>query len=251
MWGSMFNYDDPLNQPLADEYGIVMGTSHTEPLACATKEWGNFGNGSWDWKTNEENVRPFFEECAERAKPYETLYTMGMRGYDDTALSPNTEIDLLEEIVSAQRDILADVNDGKLVPQGWTLYEEVMDYYTQGMKVADDIITIWADDNWGNIRRLPMANETDRSGGSGIYYHFDLVGAPRAHKWVRIFKHSHGVPQEPTTDGIQINTIQLERTLEQMVQAYDRHARELWVVNVGDIKPLVCSPHRFSIPPID
>lgn len=225
MWGSMFNYDDPRNQPLADEYGIVMGTSHTEPMACATKEWGNFGNGSWDWRNNEENVAPFLRDCAERAKPYDTLYTMGMRGYDDTALSPNTETELLQNIVAAQREILSDVNDGKTVPQVWTLYEEVMDYYTQGMTVPDDIILLFADDNWGNIRRLPMANETDRSGGFGVYYHFDLVGDPRAHKW--------------------INTIQLERTWQQMHEAYERGAQALWVVNVGDLKPLEIPTSHF------
>jgi hypothetical protein len=217
MWGSMFNYDDPRNQQLADEYGIVMGTSHTEPLACATKEWGNFGDGEWDWRTNNKSIEPFLRNCAERAKPYETLYTMGMRGYDDTALSPGTEIDLLEEIVAAQRKILSEINDGKLVPQVWTLYEEVMDYYTQGMEVPDDIILMFADDNWGNIRRMPMTNETGRSGSFGMYYHFDLVGDPRAHKW--------------------INTQQLERTWEQMHTAYERGIDALWVVNVGDLKP--------------
>jgi hypothetical protein len=228
MWASMFNFDDARNQPLADEYGIVMGTSHTEPLACATKEWGNFGNGSWSWRTNQENVAPFFRSCAERAKGYDTLYTMGMRGYDDTALSPNTEIDLLEDIVKAQREILFDINNGSLVPQVWTLYEEVMDYFTQGMTVPDDIILLFADDNWGNIRRLPMANETDRQGGFGVYYHFDLVGDPRCHKW--------------------INTIQLERTWQQMHEAYQRNARDLWVVNVGDIKPLeIPISHFFDL----
>lgn len=220
MWGSMFNVDDPRSQPLADEYGVVMGTSHTEPMMRATNEWGQFGSGAWQWNTNNASIYPFFADGAERALPYEGVMTVGMRGSHDTAMSANVETDMLENIVDTQRQILKDVYGSETgVPQVWCLYKEVQGYYEAGMRVPDDVILLWADDNWGNNRRLPVGNETDRSGGAGVYYHFDYVGDPRNHKW--------------------INAVQLEHTWEQMHMAYERGARELWIVNVGDIKPLV------------
>lgn len=222
-WNSMFNVDDPRSQALADEYGIVMGTSHTEPMMRATKEWNVFGNGPWQWNTNNESIYPFFKEGAERAKPYEGVLTMGMRGSGDTALSSNIETDLLENVVAAQTEILngiwgnESVKNPDIVPQMWCLYKEVQGYYEAGMQVPDYITLLWTDDNWGNIRRLPLRNETSRSGGAGVYYHFDYVGDPRNYKW--------------------LNTIQLQKTWEQMHLAYERDARRIWIVNVGDLKP--------------
>jgi hypothetical protein len=224
MWNSMFNVDDPRNQPLADEYGIVMGTSHTEPMMRATKEWSVFGSGTWSWETNNETIYPFFVEGAERAAPYESVVTMGMRGYHDTPIGPTNDIVLLEAIVEAQSEILANIwgaeaaSDPKKVPQMWCLYKEVQGYIDAGMEIPEHITLMWADDNFGNIRRLPRGNETERSGGAGVYYHFDYVGDPRSYKW--------------------INTAKLQKTWEQMHMAYERNAREIWVVNVGDLKPL-------------
>ncbi|KAK5130552.1 hypothetical protein LTR08_001932 [Meristemomyces frigidus] len=223
-WNSMFNVDDARSQPLADEYGIVMGTSHTEPMDRATKEWNVFGEGPWQWNINNESIYPFFVEGAERAKPYETLLTMGMRGSGDTALGSGIETDLLENVVAAQTEILASiwgnasVQNPDVVPQLWCLYKEVQGYYQAGMTVPEYITLLWTDDNFGNIRRLPLANETDRSGGAGVYYHFDYVGDPRDYKW--------------------INTVQLQKTWEQMHLAYERDAKRIWIVNVGDLKPL-------------
>ncbi|KAH7030226.1 hypothetical protein B0J12DRAFT_322533 [Macrophomina phaseolina] len=226
MWGSMFNVDDPRNQPLADEYGVVMGTSHTEPMMRATNEWGTFGKGAWQWNTNNQSIYPFFVEGAERAKPYEGVMTVGMRGSGDTALSAGVETEMLENIVDTQRQILKDVYGSETgVPQVWCLYKEVQGYYEAGMRVPDDVILLWADDNWGNARRLPVGNETERSGGAGVYYHFDYVGDPRDYKW--------------------INEVQLGHTWEQMHMAYERGARELWIVNVGDIKPLEIPINHF------
>ncbi|KAK6434988.1 hypothetical protein LTR95_008823 [Oleoguttula sp. CCFEE 5521] len=223
-WNSMFNVDDPRTQALADEYGIVMGSSHTEPLARSTKEWNVFGKGPWQWNTNNESIYPFFVEGAERAKPYETVLTMGMRGSGDTALTASDETGLLENVVANQTQILEDiwgteaVSNPDAVPQLWCLYKEVQGYYEKGMRVPDWITLLWTDDNWGNIRRLPVGNETQRSGGAGVYYHFDYVGDPRDYKW--------------------INTVQLQKTWEQMHLAYERDAHRIWVVNVGDLKPL-------------
>ncbi|KAK4903098.1 hypothetical protein LTR27_000026 [Elasticomyces elasticus] len=223
-WNSMFNVDDPRSQALADEYGVVMGSSHTEPMVRATKEWNVFGEGPWQWNTNNASIYPFFVEGAERAKPYESVITMGMRGSGDTALGAGIETELLENVVATQTEILANiwgnasVQDPDIVPQMWCLYKEVQGYYEAGMTVPDYITLLWTDDNFGNIRRLPVGNETDRIGGAGVYYHFDYVGDPRNYKW--------------------INTVQLQKTWEQMQLAYERDARQIWVVNVGDLKPL-------------
>lgn len=219
----MFNVDDPHNQALADEYGIVMGTSHTEPMMRATKEWNEFGDGPWLWSTNNESIYPFFVEGAERSKPYEGVLTIGMRGSHDTPISDDIEIELLENVVAAQTEILdqiwgnESVRNPDIVPQVWCLYKEVQGYFEQGMSVDDDITLLWADDNWGNNRRLPVGNETQRAGGAGVYYHFDYVGDPRNYKW--------------------INTVKLQKTWEQMLLACERDARRIWIVNVGDIKP--------------
>lgn len=220
MWNSMFGVDDPLNQYTADLYGIVMSTSHTEPLSRATKEWGEFGEGPWDYTKNSENIKEFFREGVNRTAPYEHLWTMGMRGYHDTPLSDEVASELLETIVADQREILKEVlkvDDVTTVPQVWCLYKDIQSYYEEGMRVPDDIILLWAEDNWGNVRRLPTKEEFNRTGGAGVYYHFDYVGDPRDYKW--------------------INTNQLEKVWEQMHLSYQKNAREVWVVNVGDLKP--------------
>jgi hypothetical protein len=172
MWGSMFNVDDPMNQPLANDYGVVMGTSHTEPMMRATKEQGTFARGPWQWNVNNASMYEFMVDGAKRAKPYESLFTMGVRGNHDTALNGGDAIQQLEGVFKAEREILNNVfGEIKKVPQVWTLYTEVQTYYDDdGLKVPDDITLLWADDNYGNIRRLPLANETSRVGGAGVYY---------------------------------------------------------------------------------
>lgn len=221
MWNNIFTLDDPRNAPTADMYGIVMGTSHTEPMMRWKKEQKLFLDGNWNWDTNEENITTFFKEGAVRSEPYESLYTMGMRGFGDTA-SPTLTADSLKDIVNVQQNVLSEVFDTSnmsSIPQMWCLYKEVGGYYEDGMRVPDDVTLLWADDNWGNIQRLPIDNETDRVAGAGVYYHFDYVGGPRAYKW--------------------INTISLQRTWEQMQLAYEREARQIWIVNMGDVKGLV------------
>jgi hypothetical protein len=136
----------------------------------ATKEWNTFGYGPWQWNLNNVSIYPFFVEGAQRAKPYEGVVTMGMRGSGDTAMSAGIETDMLENIVQTQRQILADVYGNTTVPQMWCLYKEVQGYYEAGMRVPDDITLLWTEDNWGNIRRLPTPSETNRSGGAGVYY---------------------------------------------------------------------------------
>ncbi|KUJ24673.1 glycoside hydrolase family 115 protein [Mollisia scopiformis] len=237
-WASMFNVDDTANQPLADAYGIVMGTSHTEPMMRATNEWNNFGtqyggNGQWAFNSNNASIIPFFTYGTQRAKPYasNSLFTVAMRGSGDTSigLSDAQAIVVLEATIKAQRQIFTEVFNGTNVsdiPQMWCLYKEVQGYYeNEGLTVPDDVTLLWTDDNWGNIRRLPVGNETIRSGGAGVYYHIDYVGDPRDYKW--------------------INTIQLSKTVEQMQLASARQANQIWLLNVGDLKPLEIPINHF------
>lgn len=218
MWGKAFYDDDPLNAVMADEYGVVIGTSHHEPLARAHVEWERYGEGAWDWRTNREGLSDFWRDGVRRRGTTESLVTIGMRGDGDEAMSEDTAIPLLEDIVRSQRRIIEAVTGKPAAetPQVWALYKEVQDYYDQGMRVPDDVTLLFADDNWGNIRRLPAPG--DRAGGSGVYYHFDYVGGPRNYKW--------------------LNTTQNERTWEQMRLAWQAGADRLWVVNVGDLKPM-------------
>lgn len=141
------NIDDPRTQALADEYGIVMGSSHTEPMMRATKEWSVFGDGPWDWTANNKSIYPFFVEGAERAKPYEGVLTMGMRGSGDTALAPGIQTELLEDVVATQTEILTalwgndSVQNTDVVPQMWCLYKEVQGYYEAGMSVPEYMVS--------------------------------------------------------------------------------------------------------------
>ncbi|WP_249600422.1 glycosyl hydrolase 115 family protein [Zunongwangia pacifica] len=220
MWGKAFYDDDPANGVLADKYGIVMGTSHHEPLMRAQAEWGRYGSGEWNYETNADTLRSFWRKGIERMGDRESLVTIGMRGDGDEPMTEGTAISLLERIVKDQREIISDVTHkpAKETPQVWALYKEVQDYYDQGMRVPDDVTLLLADDNWGNIRKLPKLKDSTRSGGYGIYYHFDYVGGPRSYKW--------------------INTSQISRVYEQMSLAYAYHARKVWIVNVGDLKPM-------------
>lgn len=171
MWNNAFNDDDPLNPKLADEYGIVMGTSHHEPMMRAQQEWKRYGKGAWNYTANGDVLRAFWTEGASRNRDYENIITLAMRGDGDMPMSPESNVALLERIVADQRRIIAaNVNPNlSAVPQVWALYKEVQAYYEKGMRVPDDVTLLWCDDNWGNIRRLPTAEERKRSGGAGVY----------------------------------------------------------------------------------
>ena len=220
MWGHAFNDDDPENPKLANEYGIVMSTSHHEPMMRAQDEWRRYGHGPWNYEKNDSILRAFWTEGIRRMDGNESVITLAMRGDGDVAMSPTANVSLLERIVSDQRAIIADVTgkDVTTIPQVWALYKEVQEYYDKGMRVPDDVTVLLCDDNWGNIRKLPTMDEKPRKGGYGIYYHFDYVGGPRNYKW--------------------LNTNQIARVWEQMHLAYEYNARQIWIVNVGDIKPM-------------
>jgi hypothetical protein len=219
MWGKAFADDDPLNAELADEYGVVIGTSHHEPMMRAHVEWERYGAGPWNYATNPERLRAFWRKGVERMGAHESLVTVGMRGDGDEPMTEGTATELLERIVADQRAIIEGVTGKPAAetPQIWALYKEVQDYYEKGMRVPEDVTLLFADDNWGNVRRLPEPG-SKRPGGYGVYYHFDYVGGPRNYKW--------------------LNTNQIERTWEQMKLSYDHGADRLWIVNVGDLKPM-------------
>ncbi|MEQ1675999.1 MAG: glycosyl hydrolase 115 family protein [Chitinophagaceae bacterium] len=219
MWGNAFYDDDSINIKTADDYGIVIGTSHHEPLMRAHDEWRRYGKGKWNYDSNEVKLKEFWKAGMQRATN-EKIVSVGMRGDGDEPMSRETATTLLERIVKDQRTIIEEVTDKPAAntPQLWALYKEVQDYYDKGMRVPDDVTLLLCDDNWGNIRKLPHPGEKPRKGGYGIYYHFDYVGGPRNYKW--------------------INTNPIPRVWEQMHMAWEYNAREIWIVNVGDIKPM-------------
>ncbi|MDP2885792.1 MAG: glycosyl hydrolase 115 family protein [Ignavibacteria bacterium] len=220
MWGRAFYDDDSLNPKLADEYGIVIATSHHEPMMRAHDEWRRYGKGAWNYEKNDSILRNFWQQGIKRMGSYESVVTLGMRGDGDEPMSENANISLLERIVKNQRQILGDVTgkDVSTIPQVWALYKEVQEYYDKGMRVPDDVTLLLCDDNWGNIRKLPRLIDAPRKGGYGIYYHYDYVGGPRNYKW--------------------LNTNQIARVWEQMHLAYKYGVDRIWIVNVGDIKPM-------------
>jgi len=228
MWGKAFNEDDPLNPAVADEYGIVMGTSHHEPMIRAQKEWTDhhqqYGNGEWNYATNEKGLKQFWTDGIERNKHFESLVTIGMRGDGDLAMPDAGGLDankkLLEKIITDQRQILAEhLNpDVTKVPQLWALFTEVQQYYDAGLKVPDDVTLLFCDDNVGDLRRLPLPAERNRSGGAGIYFHMDMHGGPFSYQW--------------------LNSNPLPKVQEQMNLAYEYGATRIWLANVGDLKPL-------------
>jgi hypothetical protein len=224
MWNNAFSEDDVENPRLADEYGIVMGTSHQEPMTRAQKEWDRRYRrtlGSWNYVKEPDVLEKFWREGIERNKNYESIITLGLRGANDTPMAeggPETNRLLLEKIVDVQRKMIADEIDPDLgkVPQMWCLYKEVQDFYNAGMRVPDDVTLLWAEDNWGDVRRLPTAEERQRSGGAGVYYHFDYHGGPRSYQW--------------------LNTSPLPKIWDQMSLAKQYEADRIWIVNVGHLK---------------
>jgi hypothetical protein len=227
MWNNAFNEDDPKNPRLADEYGIVMGTSHQEPMLRAQKEWDRRYKknlGSWNYYRHPDVLQAFWREGVRRNRAYESIITLGLRGADDTPMIPGGTVPqsmaLLEGIVDVQRKMIAEEVNPEVVqvPQLWCLYKEVQEYYKAGLRVPDDVTLLWADDNWGNLRRLPTEAERKRVGGAGVYYHFDYVGGPRNYKWV--------------------NTNPIPKVWEQMSLAKEYGADRIWIVNVGHFKGL-------------
>ena len=241
MWGWAFYADDAENEKTADEMGVVMSTSHHEPMARNHQEYARNrkGWGPWNYQKNKANLQKFFREGIERMKGTEQIVTIGMRGDGDEAMSAEADTKLMTNIINDQRKIIADVTGRKAseTPQVWALYKEVLDYYDKGMKVPDDVTLLLCDDNWGNVRRVPNAQERKHKGGWGLYYHVDYVGTPRNSKM--------------------LNVTPVQNPWEQLTLAYENGIDRLWILNVGDLKPMeypisqfmdmAWNPHKYSV----
>lgn len=222
MWGWAFYADDPENSKTADDMGIIMGTSHHEPMARNHQEYARHRKewGPWNYQKNQQQLDRFFREGIERMRGTEDMVTIGMRGDGDEAMSEEADTRLLQRIVENQRRIIKEVTrkPANKTTQVWALYKEVLDYYDKGMRVPDDVIMLLCDDNWGDVRRVPNAKERKHPGGWGLYYHVDYVGAPRNTKW--------------------LNVTQTQQMFEQLSLAYDYGIQRMWILNVGDLKPM-------------
>ncbi|MDE6479543.1 MAG: glycosyl hydrolase 115 family protein [Muribaculaceae bacterium] len=223
MWDTAFNEDDPECPRLADEYGIVMGTSHHEPMMRAHKEYTRRKDqiGAWDYKSNPERIEKFFREGMERNKDYDNIVTIGMRGDGDVAMGKGDDTDNMEtlrNVINAQRGILSDIyGKADSVPQLWAIFTEVQRYYDAGFNVPEDVTLLFCDNNWGYIRRTAPKEEKGRKGGFGMYYHIDMNGGPWNDRW--------------------INTSPLPKLREQLNLAYQSGIDRIWIINVGDLKP--------------
>ncbi len=234
MWNWSFYADDPENSKIANKMGVIMGTSHHEPMARNHQEWARNRKeyGVWDYTTNQKVIDQFFREGIERSVDTEDLITIGMRGDGDAPMGgkegedhkhiarDKENIRLLEKIFKNQRQIIKEVTgeNPEKRPQVWAIYKEVQRYYDMGLRAPDDVIMLLTDDNWGNVTRLPNAEERKHPGGWGLYYHVDYVGAPRNSKW--------------------LNVTPIQNMWEQLQLTYDYGVDKLWVLNVGDLKPM-------------
>ena len=223
MWATAFNEDDPESPRLADEMGIVMGTSHHEPMMRSHQEYLRRKEqvGPWDYATNKERVDQFFREGMERNKNYDNLVTIGMRGDGDVAMGKGDDTEnmkTLGKVIEGQRKIIKDIyGRPDAVPQLWAIFTEVQRYYDAGFTVPDDVTLLLCDNNWGYIRRKGRDFERKRKGGLGLYYHIDMNGGPWNDRWV--------------------NTTTIPKLREQLNLAYKSGIDRIWIINVGDLKP--------------
>ena len=213
----------PQNKLVADDYAIVMGSSHAEPmLRDNVTEWDPKTRGEWDYDKNRDGILKYWEERVQENARYENIYTIGMRGIHDSAMpgggSMAVKVARLQRVLDDQRAMLArDVNPNVgQVPQIFVPYKEVLTLYQNGLKVPPDVTLVWPDDNHGYIRELSTPEEQKRPGGAGIYYHVSYWGAPNDYLWLC------------TTPPALI--------WEEMHKAYDNGARTVWVLNVGGLK---------------
>ena len=226
---AFYYYKD--NAMVADKYGIVVGTSHCEPmLRNNVFEWAeNYKNeygvapNEWRYDVNKAQIAPYWRNRIEQVKDYESVITVGMRGVHDGSMPGPKDMDgkrgLLETIIADQREILTNTykKPMKDIPQIFCPYKEVLDVYRSGLKLPEDVTIVWSDDNHGYINQLSNKQELGRSGGSGVYYHFSYWGAPQDFLW--------------------LSSVSPSLTSYEMTKAYSWNAKKLWVFNVGDLKP--------------
>lgn len=213
----------PENKVVADRYGIVMTSSHCEPLLFNNvTEWHKDTMGEWNYLTNKDGINKVLDKRISENAPYENFYTLAMRGIHDSGLvgvPKEREVSLIEEVLDDQRNILSrHLNKhADSIPQLFVPYKEVLDIYEKGLKVPEFVTMVWPDDNFGYMKRLSNGNEQKRKGGSGVYYHISYCGEPHDYLW--------------------LNTTPSTLIYEEMRKSYDTGADRYWLLNVGDIKP--------------
>ncbi len=212
------------NREAAKKYGIFIGASHCEPMACnAAGEWKRRGEGAYDYVNNSAAVYKFWEDRVKEVADQEILYTLGMRGVHDGKMQGAKTVEeqkaVIDRVFVDQRGLIGKyVNkDMTKVPQVFIPYKEVLDIYHAGLQVPDDVTLMWCDDNYGYIRHFPTAEERVRKGGNGVYYHVSYWGRPHDHLW--------------------LSTMSPSLIYQQMKLAYDQGIQKMWILNVGDIKP--------------
>ena len=239
MWAENFMLDGPdlESMKLADEYGIYIGMSHHEPCMRSGAEYSKvrgpkspYGD-AWSYVTNKEGILKFWEDGVKRSIGHNVFPTVGMRGENDSKMLGedsliSDNVRLLKEIITKQREMIHEhlETDGKKVPQLFAVYKEVEDYYfgggseegLRGLEELEDVTLLLCEDNWGNMRALPEAFERNHKGGFGMYFHLDYHGDPVSYEWV--------------------SSTELSKIWEQMTEAYEYGVKELWIVNVGDVK---------------
>jgi hypothetical protein len=229
-WPAMHNCTKPFNfypdnKKVADDYAIVMGSAHCEPLLYNNaSEWDTATMGDWRYDTNRDTIYKVLDKRVSENGRYENVYTVGLRGIHDSGMRGNLKLQeqvaLLEQVFADQRKILTTYIDKPIteIPQVFIPYKEVMTLYDNGLKVPDDVTLMWVDDNHGYIRRLSDPQEQKRSGGAGVYYHLSYWGAPEDFLWLG--------SSSPAV------------TAYEMQKAYTYGAKRVWIFNVGDIKPI-------------
>ncbi len=229
IWPAMHEVSVPFyftkgNKEIADKYGIVVGTSHCEPLMRnSATEWDIAGKGEYNYKTNKDAILSYWTERLKELKGSDNIYTIGLRGKHDGMMQGVKTLKehktVLTQVIKDERELLKTyVNpDVSKVPQVFIPYKEVLDVYNDGMEVPEDITLVWCDDNYGYIKHFPTEKESARKGGNGIYYHISYWGRPHDYLWLA------------TNHPAQLYT--------QMKQAYDKGAKDFWILNVGDLKP--------------
>ena len=217
-------YQTPGNKETADKYGIFVGTSHCEPMVRnANAEWKIDGEGKYNYISNRDKVLKFWEQRVTELATSDNIYTLGMRGIHDGrmegAKTAQAQKEALTSILKDQREMLARIvnPDVEKISQVFIPYKEVLYAYKMGLEVPEDVTLMWTDDNYGYIRHFPDSIERARKGGNGVYYHVSYWGRPHDYLWLATSQPAH--------------------VYSQMKMAYDKGVQDMWILNVGDIKP--------------
>ena len=221
--GTKAFYTIPENKLVADRYGIVIGTSHHEPLNFnPATEWKKKIHGEWNYEKNPHMMDKMMKARVQEAAPYENNYTIALRGSNDFAMAGSDDVKerlaTVQRALDAQRKIIEDVygRPAETVPQSFTPYKEVLKIYDAGLKIPEDVTLVWPDDNFGYMKRVSNPDEQKRSGGSGCYYHISYNGKPHGYLW--------------------FNSTPATLMYEELAKVYGTGGDRVWIVNVGDIK---------------